>query len=64
LDVALSRAAAFARILVTGAALDADWLEDSAPDEAVALTRRASDLLTSAEALESAARRWRRGTLD
>ncbi|MDR2254165.1 MAG: thymidine phosphorylase [Bifidobacteriaceae bacterium] len=64
LDVALERAAAFARILVTGTALDADWIDDTRPTEAAAVTRRASDLLTSAEALESAARRWRRGVLD
>ncbi|MDR2453171.1 MAG: hypothetical protein LBD51_01165 [Bifidobacteriaceae bacterium] len=64
LDVALSRAAAFARILATGSALDADWIEEQRPAEAAAVTRRASQLLASAEALESAARQWRRGTLE
>jgi hypothetical protein len=64
LDVALARAAAFARILATGSAVDADWIEDSRPEEAVAVTRRASGLLGSAEALESAARQWRRGVLE
>jgi hypothetical protein len=64
LDVALGRAAAFARILATGSALDADWLEESSPADAEALTRRAAKLLATAEALEAAARSWRRGTLD
>ncbi|MDR1118369.1 MAG: hypothetical protein LBL01_03615 [Bifidobacteriaceae bacterium] len=64
LDVALGRAAAFARILATGSALDADWLEESSPAAAEALTRRAAKLLATAEALEAAARSWRRGSLD
>jgi hypothetical protein len=64
LDVALERAGAFARILATGSALDADWIEEARPSEASAVTRRASGLLSSAEALETAARRWRRGTLE
>jgi hypothetical protein len=64
LDIALGRAAAFARILVTGSALDADWIDQTQPEEAAAVTQRASDLLATAEALESAARRWRRGRLE
>jgi hypothetical protein len=64
LDVALERAAAFARILTTGSALDADWLDQHQPAAAVELTQRASGLLGTAEALESAARRWRQGTLE
>jgi hypothetical protein len=64
LDVALGRAAAFARILATGSAFEADWIEDHHPADAAALTRRASSLLATAEALESAARQWRLGVLE
>jgi hypothetical protein len=64
LDVALERAAAFARILTTGSALDADWLEENHPEEAQLLTQRASKLLHTAEALESAASKWRQGKLE
>ncbi|MDR2378466.1 MAG: hypothetical protein LBD70_03455 [Bifidobacteriaceae bacterium] len=64
LDVALERAAAFARILSTGSALDADWLDDADPTHASAVTRRAESLLSTAEALESAAAQWRRGKLE
>jgi hypothetical protein len=64
LDVALERAGAFARILATGSALDADWIEDSEPARANVVTRRASSLLGTAESLEKSAVRWRAGTLD
>jgi hypothetical protein len=64
LDVALARAAAFARILSTGSALDADWLDDASPAEAATVTRRAEGLLSTAEALESAAVKWRQGKLE
>jgi hypothetical protein len=64
LDVALERAAAFARILSTGSALDADWLDESDRQRATALTRRAESLLTTAEALEAAAAKWRQGKLE
>jgi hypothetical protein len=64
LDVALERAAAFARILSTGSALDADWLDETRPREATAVTRRAEGLLTTAEALERAAASWRQGKLE
>jgi hypothetical protein len=64
LDVALERAAAFARILSTGSALDADWLDQSDPIDAAAVTRRAESLLSTAEALESAAAQWRSGKLE
>jgi len=74
LDVALERAAAFCRVVSTGWALLADDVPDlTGPDAdagrprpadpAVALTRRASDLLRTGTQLESAARRWRAGTL-
>jgi hypothetical protein len=64
LDVALERAGAFARILSTGSALDADWLDDVGPTEASRVTRRAESLLSTAEALERAAVSWRRGKLE
>jgi hypothetical protein len=44
--------------------LDADWIEDHRPAEAAEVTRRASNLLSTAEARESAARQWRRGALE
>jgi hypothetical protein len=64
LDVALERAGAFARILATGSALDADWLEDSEPATAAQVTRRAALLQTTAEDLSRAASKWRAGKLD
>lgn len=64
LDVALDRAAAFVRVVATGAAFDADWIATS--DDALAdrVTRRASALLTTAADLEGAAELWRAGRLD
>ncbi|WP_152188477.1 hypothetical protein [Georgenia satyanarayanai] len=62
LDVALDRAAAFIRVVATGSALDADWIDDD--ELAGRLTRRASALLRTAEELEHAADMWRVGTLD
>ncbi|MDR1392421.1 MAG: hypothetical protein LBJ62_00380 [Bifidobacteriaceae bacterium] len=64
LDVALSRAGAFARIVATGSAMEADWMHETRSDEASVLTGRAAALLDNAEALDRAARRWRRGDLD
>ena len=61
LDVALDRAAAFFRVVATGSALDADWVDD---DVATRLTRRAGALLRTAEELEGAAELWRAGRLD
>ncbi|MCL2804160.1 MAG: hypothetical protein FWD29_09475 [Micrococcales bacterium] len=63
LDVALERAAAFARVVSTGAAIDADWIELTRPAAARRVTRRAGSLLGVAEDLEQAAIRWRAGTL-
>src|SRR5690606_15275694 len=62
LDVALDRAAAFFRVVATGSALDADWIDDD--DVATRLTRRAGALLRTAEDLEDAAELWRAGRLD
>jgi hypothetical protein len=59
LGVALERAAAFCRVVSTGWAL----LADVDPEDGPALTRRAADLLRTGTQLESAARRWRVGTL-
>lgn len=64
LAVALERAGAFLRVLATGAALDADDIANDDEARAVAVTRRASALLTTAEELEAAGGLWRRGRLD
>lgn len=64
LDVALDRAAAFLHVLVSGTALDADWVENSDADGAEHLTRRAGALQSTAEDLQQAAALWRAGRLD
>ncbi|QAY64233.1 hypothetical protein ET495_14570 [Xylanimonas allomyrinae] len=64
LAVALERAAAFCRILATGAAFDADAREAADPGGADRMTRGASGLLRTAEELEQAAGYWRAGMLD
>ncbi|MEE6273558.1 hypothetical protein [Georgenia wangjunii] len=64
LDVALDRAASFFRVVATGAALDADWVEGTDDALAVRVTRRASSLLATAEELEQAAEMARAGRLD
>lgn len=64
LDVALDRAAAFLRVLATGSAMDADWIEMSDAERATAVTRRAGALLDTAGELENAAALWRAGRLD
>lgn len=66
LGVALERAAAFCRVVSTGWAILADDLVGVPvpdADPAATLTRRASDLLRTGTQLESAARRWRAGSL-
>lgn len=62
LAVALERAGAFCRVLVTGSALDADLVDDA--DLAGRMTRGANGLLRTAEELEDAARLWRADRLD
>lgn len=62
LAVALERAGAFCRVLVTGSALDADLVDDA--DLASRMTRGANGLLRTAEELEDAARLWRADRLD
>ena len=64
LAVALERGAAFCRVLATGAAFDADGVDDIDPDGARRLTRGASSLIRTAEELELSAELWRQGRLD
>jgi hypothetical protein len=64
LAVALERGAAFCRVLATGAALDADFVEDRDTELAGRMTRGASGLVRTAEELEEAAGLWRTGRLD
>lgn len=64
LAVALERAAAFLRVLATGSAMHADWIEEDDDDLAFTVTRRAGALLTTAEELEEAAVFYRAGKLD
>jgi len=64
LAVALERGAAFCRVLATGAAFDADGVDDVDPDGARRLTRGASSLIRTAEELELSAELWRQGRLD
>jgi hypothetical protein len=62
LAVALERAAAFCRVLATGAVLDADLVDDE--DEAARLTHGAAGLERTAADLEEAAELWRAERLD
>jgi hypothetical protein len=64
LAVALERGAAFCRVLATGAALDADYVETTDASAAQRLTRGASSLVRTAEELEQAAGLWRTDRLD
>lgn len=64
LGVALDRAAAFLRVLATGSAMDADWVELSDSERAGLLTRRAGSLLDTAADLEESAGLWRADRLD
>ncbi|MCM0639990.1 hypothetical protein [Cellulomonas wangsupingiae] len=64
LAVALERAAAFCQVLATGAAFDADHLEDLDPRAAVRQTRGAASLVRTAEELAHAAQLWRADRLE
>ncbi|WP_454299316.1 hypothetical protein [Salana multivorans] len=64
LDVALDRAAAFYRVVGTGLALDADLHDLPHGDDAERATRRAGNLVRTAEELRESARRARAGTLE
>jgi hypothetical protein len=64
LAVALERGAAFCRVLATGAAFDADYVEDRDEAAALRMTRGAGSLLRTAEELEQAAALWRADRLE
>jgi len=64
LAVALERGAAFCRVLATGAAFDADLVDEHDDDRAVRMTRGASGLVRTAEELEDAAALWRTDRLE
>lgn len=64
LDIAFLRAGAYARVVALGQSHHAAALETSAAEQAQRLTRHAERLLSTAEALEAAARAWRDGSLD
>ncbi|MBI9115799.1 hypothetical protein [Sanguibacter suaedae] len=64
LAVALERAAAFCRVLATGAAFDADHVEGVDADHATHMTRGAASLVGTAEELVRAAELWRAERLD
>ena len=64
LAVALERAAAFCQVLATGAAFDADHLDDVDPAGALRTTRGAASLVRTAEELAHAGSLWRAGRLE
>ncbi|WNB87597.1 hypothetical protein [Cellulomonas sp. ATA003] len=64
LAVALERGAAFCRVLATGAAFDADYVEDRDAEAALRLTKGAGSLVRTAEELEQAATLWRADRLE
>jgi len=64
LAVALERGGAFCRVLATGAAFDADYLDATDAPAALRLTRGAASLVRTAEELEQAASLWRVDALD
>jgi hypothetical protein len=64
LATALDRAAAFCRVLATGAAFDADHLDLVDPHGADRQTRGASSLLRTADELSRAGELWRAGRLE
>ncbi|HEY0217183.1 MAG TPA: hypothetical protein VGC57_12410 [Cellulomonas sp.] len=64
LAVALERGAAFCRVLATGAAFDADYLEGADAAAADRVTRGAGSLVRTAEELEHAATLWRADQLE
>lgn len=63
LGVALDRAASFLRVLATGSAMDADWIDETDEGDAQEVTRRAGSLLDTAADLERAAALSRAGRL-
>ncbi|WP_104086950.1 hypothetical protein [Arthrobacter sp. GMC3] len=63
-DVALERSAAFCRVVALGQALIANDREKAHSEHASELTRKAHQLVRTAEDLEGAAAAWRNGELD
>ncbi|ALE04309.1 hypothetical protein AL755_00960 (plasmid) [Arthrobacter sp. ERGS1:01] len=63
-DVALERSAAFCRVVALGQALVANDRDSAHPEHAAALTKKAHQLVRTAEDLEGAAASWRKGELD
>lgn len=63
-DVALERSAAFCRVLALGQATIANDREKMHPEHAAQLTKKAHQLVRTAEDLEGAAALWRKGDLD
>lgn len=64
IDVAFDRAGAFCRVIARGQALWADQHRHHTEADAHRLTAKASQLITTADELESVARAYRAGTLD
>ncbi|MCL1898817.1 MAG: hypothetical protein FWG16_08390 [Micrococcales bacterium] len=62
--LAKCRSAAFARVVATGGAFDADSIEPSAPSHALHVTRTAGSLMDTANALRRSAAKSHAGTLD
>jgi len=63
-DVALERSAAFCRVVALGQALVANDRDSAHPEHAATLTKKAHQLVRTAEDLEGAAASWRKGELD
>ncbi len=63
-DVALERSAAFCRVIALGQATMAGEREVAHPEHSATLTKKAHQLVRTAEDLEGAARSWRKGELD
>lgn len=63
-DVALDRSAAFCRVVALGQATLATEREAAHPEHATKLTKKAHQLIRTAEDLEGAAKSWRKGELD
>ncbi|MHA7305735.1 hypothetical protein ACX80E_10900 [Arthrobacter sp. TMN-49] len=63
-DVALDRSAAFCRVVALGQATLAVEREAAHEEHAAVLTKKAHQLVRTAEDLEGAAKSWRKGELD
>lgn len=63
-DVALERSAAFCRVVALGQATLAEERKAAHPEHSAMLTKKAHQLVRTAEDLEGAAKSWRNGELD